>query len=234
MREAVQGLCQPARTGGEGKRRRAHYIRQPADPGFRGQMPFATRATWWLWKTRRSWGRSTRSAAAARRLAGVPDGGRSCKPGRAGGRVCRAGKAALFSTASPISRTPRARPEPCSAGPSMCLRCGTVCPCEGRPYGSCASRAGRCCPSKACTEGAVIYAGSFSKFVPGHAPCVLRLRQKLMAAFVVAKKAATAHQRVGAARVCEAMLTRTDMDRTSGRYANLRAAKAALMMEQAG
>ena len=50
------------------------------------------------------------------------------------------------------------------------------------------------------TEGAVIYAGSFSKFVPGSAPCVLRLRQKadgrLCGGEAVQRRA---HQRVGAA-----------------------------------
>ena len=72
---------------------------------------FATRATWWLWKTPAFLGAFNAFRSSGARLAGVPIGGRRRKPGRAGGPWFAApGKAARFSTASPISRTPRARP----------------------------------------------------------------------------------------------------------------------------
>ena len=106
---------------------------------------------------------------------------------------------------------------------------------EDDPYkGSCASRAGRCRPSKVMgTEGAVIYAGSFSKILcPGMRLAYCVCDKKLMAAFVVAKQCSDVHTNVWAQRVCEAMLTRTDMDAHIREIRKIYAAKAALMMEQ--
>ena len=56
--------------------------------------------------------------------------------------------------------------------------------------------------------------------------------KKLMAAFVVAKQCSDVHTNVWAQRVCEAMLTRTDMDAHIREIRKIYAAKAALMMEQ--
>lgn len=53
-----------------------------------------------------------------------------------------------------------------------------------------------------------------------------------MAAFVVAKQCSDVHTNVWAQRVCEAMLTRTDMDAHIREIRKIYAAKAALMMEQ--
>ena len=83
------------------------------------------------------------------------------------------------------------------------------------------------------TEGAVIYAGSFSKILcPGMRLAYCVCDKKLMAAFVVAKQCSDVHTNVWAQRVCEAMLTRTDMDAHIREIRKIYAAKAALMMEQ--
>ena len=83
------------------------------------------------------------------------------------------------------------------------------------------------------TEGAVIYAGSFSKILcPGMRLAYCVCDKKLMAAFVVAKQCSDVHTNVWAQLVCEAMLTRTDMDAHIREIRKIYAAKAALMMEQ--
>ena len=83
------------------------------------------------------------------------------------------------------------------------------------------------------TEGAVIYAGSFSKILcPGMRLAYCVCDKKLMAAFVVAKQCSDVHTNVWAQCVCEAMLTRTDMDAHIREIRKIYAAKAALMMEQ--
>ena len=83
------------------------------------------------------------------------------------------------------------------------------------------------------TEGAVIYAGSFSKILcPGMRLAYCVCDKKLMATFVVAKQCSDVHTNVWAQRVCEAMLTRTDMDAHIREIRKIYAAKAALMMEQ--
>lgn len=83
------------------------------------------------------------------------------------------------------------------------------------------------------TTGSVIYAASFSKILcPGMrlACCVCDAR--LMAAFVVAKQCSDVHTNVWAQRVCEAMLTRTDLDAHIRAIRNIYTAKARLMMAQ--
>ena len=63
------------------------------------------------------------------------------------------------------------------------------------------------------TEGAVIYAGSFSKILcPGMRLAYCVCDKKLMAAFVVAKQCSDVHTNVWAQRVCERMLRETDMN----------------------
>ena len=107
-------------------------------------------------------------------------------------------------------------------------------PMEDDPYGELRIAGGPVPSIKSMdTEGAVIYAGSFSKILcPGMRLAYCVCDKKLMAAFVVAKQCSDVHTNVWAQRVCEAMLTRTDMDAHIREIRKIYAAKAALMMEQ--
>ena len=121
---AAKCLCNEGRRGGCGK---------PGVPGGVQRVP----------QQRRAPGRRA-------------DGGRRRKPGRAGGRVCRAGKAALFLLHPQFPEPHGQDHEPCQAQGRLCA-CGAVrrARAGGRPLrGSCASRAGRCRPSKAWTPRA--------------------------------------------------------------------------------
>lgn len=83
------------------------------------------------------------------------------------------------------------------------------------------------------TEGAVIYAGSFSKILcPGMRLAYCVCDKALAGRFVVVKQCADVHSNVWAQRVCEAMLTRTDMDAHIREICALYAQKARRMMEQ--
>ena len=82
------------------------------------------------------------------------------------------------------------------------------------------------------TEGAVIYAGSFSKILcPGMRLAYCVCDKKLMAAFVVAKQCCDVHTNVWAQRVCEAMLTTMDMDAHIRAVSAMYGRKAALMAQ---
>ncbi len=83
------------------------------------------------------------------------------------------------------------------------------------------------------TTGHVIYAGSFSKILcPGMRLAFCVCDKALGAHFVVAKQCCDVHSNVWAQRVCEAMLTRTDMDAHIREIRKIYAAKARLMMAQ--
>lgn len=83
------------------------------------------------------------------------------------------------------------------------------------------------------TTGAVIYAGSFSKILcPGMRLAYCVCDEALGKHFVVAKQCSDVHTNVWAQRVCEAMLTRTDMEAHIREIRKLYAAKARLMMAQ--
>jgi len=82
------------------------------------------------------------------------------------------------------------------------------------------------------TEGAVIYAASFSKILcPGMRLAYCLCDRSLAGRFVVAKQCADVHSNVWAQRVCEAMLTRTDMDAHIREICALYRRKARRMME---
>ncbi|MBD5103067.1 MAG: PLP-dependent aminotransferase family protein [Subdoligranulum sp.] len=83
------------------------------------------------------------------------------------------------------------------------------------------------------TTGAVIYAGSFSKILcPGMRLAYCVCDGALARHFVVAKQCSDVHTNVWAQRVCEAMLTRTDMEAHIRAIRKIYAAKARLMMAQ--
>lgn len=83
------------------------------------------------------------------------------------------------------------------------------------------------------TTGAVIYAGSFSKILcPGMRLAYCVCDAALGRHFVVAKQCSDVHTNVWAQRVCEAMLTRTDMEAHIRDIRRIYAAKAQLMMAQ--
>lgn len=83
------------------------------------------------------------------------------------------------------------------------------------------------------TEGAVIYAGSFSKILcPGMRLAYCVCHEALGRHFVVAKQCSDVHTNVWAQRVCEAMLTRTDIEAHIRDIRGIYAAKARLMMAQ--
>lgn len=104
---------------------------------------------------------------------------------------------------------------------------------EDDPYGELRIAGGRCRPSKAWTPRVPLSTRAvFPKFVPGMRLAYCVCDKKLMAAFVVAKQCSDVHTNVWAQRVCEAMLTRTDMDAHIREIRKIYAAKAALMMEQ--
>ena len=105
---------------------------------------------------------------------------------------------------------------------------------EDDPYGE-LRFAGAPVPSiKSLDEGnSVIYAASFSKILcPGMRLAFCACDEKLARSMVVAKQGSDVHTNVWAQRVCEAMLTRTDMDAHIREIRKIYAAKAALMMEQ--
>ena len=105
---------------------------------------------------------------------------------------------------------------------------------EDDPYGELRFAGERVPSIKSLDDGNnVIYAASFSKILcPGMRLAYCVCDKKLMAAFVVAKQCSDVHTNVWAQRVCEAMLTRTDMDAHIREIRKIYAAKAALMMEQ--
>ena len=131
------------------------------------------------------------------------DGGRRRKPGRAGGRVCRAGKAALFLLHPQFPEPHGQDHEPCQAQGRLCA-CGAVRRARvgGRPLRGAAhrGRAGAVHQKHGHRGRRYLRGQFFQNFVPGHAPCVLRLRQKadgrLCGGEAVQRRA---HQRVGAA-----------------------------------
>ena len=83
------------------------------------------------------------------------------------------------------------------------------------------------------TTGAVIYAGSFSKILcPGMRLAYCVCDEALGRHFVVAKQCSDVHTNVWAQRVCEAMLTRTDMEAHIRAIRKIYASKAQLMMAQ--
>lgn len=83
------------------------------------------------------------------------------------------------------------------------------------------------------TTGAVIYAGSFSKILcPGMRLAYCVCDEALGKHFVVAKQCSDVHTNVWAQRVCEAMLTRTDMEAHIRGIRRIYASKARLMMAQ--
>lgn len=83
------------------------------------------------------------------------------------------------------------------------------------------------------TAGAVVYAGSFSKILcPGMRLAYCVCDEALGRHFVVAKQCSDVHTNVWAQRVCEAMLTRTDMEAHICAIRKIYASKARLMMAQ--
>ncbi|MEG0768910.1 MAG: PLP-dependent aminotransferase family protein [Ruthenibacterium sp.] len=81
------------------------------------------------------------------------------------------------------------------------------------------------------TEGAVIYAGSFSKILcPGMRLAYCVCQKELAARMTVAKQVDDVHTNVWAQRVCEAMLTQTDMDAHIAKIRRLYGEKARHMM----
>ena len=82
------------------------------------------------------------------------------------------------------------------------------------------------------TEGAVIYAGSFSKILcPGMRLAYCVCDKKLMAAFVVAKQCSDVHTNVWAQRVCAELLRTMDMDAHIRAVSAMYGRKAALMAQ---
>ena len=104
---------------------------------------------------------------------------------------------------------------------------------EDDPYGELRIAGEPVPPSKSLdTEGVVIYAGSFSKILsPGMRLAYCVCEKGLASRFVVAKQCADVHSNVWAQRVCEAMLTRTDMDAHIRDICALYRQKARRMME---
>lgn len=83
------------------------------------------------------------------------------------------------------------------------------------------------------TVGAVIYAGSFSKILcPGMRLAYCVCDEALGRHFVVAKQCSDVHTNVWAQRVCEAMLTRTDLEAHLRAIRSIYTAKARQMMAQ--
>ena len=105
---------------------------------------------------------------------------------------------------------------------------------EDDPYGELRISGGRLPSIKSMdTTGAVIYAGSFSKILcPGMRLAYCVCDGALAKHFVVAKQCSDVHTNVWAQRVCEAMLTRTDMEAHIREIRKIYASKAQLMMAQ--
>ncbi len=115
----------------------------------------------------------------------------------------------------------------------LSVRCGVPI-LEDDPYGE-LRIAGEPVPSikSMDTDGAVIYAGSFSKILcPGMRLAYCVVDKALAGSFVVAKQCADVHTNVWAQLVCEAMLTKTDMDAHICEIRALYASKARHMMEK--
>lgn len=103
---------------------------------------------------------------------------------------------------------------------------------EDDPYGELRFTGERIPPIKSFDrEGAVIYAASFSKILsPGMRLAALVCPEPLAPHIVVAKQGADVHTNVWAQLVCEAMLTRTDIDAHIAQAARIYGAKADRMM----
>ena len=117
----------------------------------------------------------------------------------------------------------------------MSWRCATACRCwRMTPTARCAFPAKRFRRIKRFdTTGAVVYAGSFSK-----APCPgMRLAfcagaPEFIGKMVVAKQGSDVHTNVWAQRVCERILTQTDMDAHLARLQDIYRDKANYMMAE--
>lgn len=83
------------------------------------------------------------------------------------------------------------------------------------------------------TEGAVVYAGSFSKiFCPGLRLAFCAADPGLIGKMTVAKQVSDVHTNIFAQRICERVLTQTDMDAHIQRLQNIYRDKAEYMMAQ--
>lgn len=103
---------------------------------------------------------------------------------------------------------------------------------EDDPYGALCFDGKPLAPIKSLdTEGAVIYAGSFSKILcPGMRLAYCICQKPLMDKLVVAKQCSDVHTNVWAQRVCAALLAEMDMDAHITRICGLYREKAQLMM----
>lgn len=105
---------------------------------------------------------------------------------------------------------------------------------EDNPYGDLRYSGKAAAPIKSLdTQGAVIYAASFSKiFCPGMRISSLVADKSLMAKLVVAKQCSDVHSNVWSQRVCDRMLRACDMDAHIARLQAIYREKSALMLRE--
>ncbi|MDO5602328.1 MAG: PLP-dependent aminotransferase family protein [Oscillospiraceae bacterium] len=115
----------------------------------------------------------------------------------------------------------------------LAVRCG-VPVFEDNPYGDLRYSGEALPPIKSLdTEGAVVYAASFSKiFCPGMRISALVADKGLMARLVVAKQCGDVHSNVWSQKVCDRMLRECDMDGHIARLQAIYREKSALMLRE--